>query len=387
MDKLFIDGGYPAIRELGAGAQRINYQLTNEDLEEYYKYAPNFCNYRDRYFVNEFEKKFSRYIYNNNDGIGIATSSCNSSLKIALKAIGITNEDEVIVPAFTFISDASVVLEVGAKVIYADLEDNRCTIDVEDIKKKISPKTKAIILVHLYGIPCNVEEIMEFAHEKKLWIIEDCAQALGTKINSQNIGSFGDVACFSFNQTKIISSEEGGMLLTRNKEIARKTKYLINNGFNDKGRIELVEGSSYRMTNLQAFILQKQLNHIDELVAKNKKVSRKYHEMLMNSGFLQFYNENYCYCYYPILLNYKYSHEQVSWIRKMLFAENIPFMNTIDVPLPKITEKYNTYKYVNAERHCSNILKLYTYSHYEDEFISDIVKGIYKVLHYADRLT
>ena len=162
-------------------------------------------------FVNEFEKAFSGYI-----GVKHGTGVCNGTVAIhlALVALGLGKGDEVIVPTFTYIASANPILQVGATPVFADSRADTWQLDAEDVKAKITPKTKAIMVVHLYGHPCDMDAIMAIAKDFNLFVIEDCAEAIGSEYKGKKVGSFGDVACFSFFGNKTITCGEGGMVLT-----------------------------------------------------------------------------------------------------------------------------------------------------------------------------
>jgi perosamine synthetase len=229
-------------------------------------------------FIEEFERKFSSYI-----GLkyGISTSNGTTALHLALVALEIKRGDEVIVPALTFASVANVVIYTGAKPVFIDSHPEYWCIDPSKLEEKITKKTRAIILVHLYGHPCNMDPIMKITKNCNLHVIEDCAEAHGAKYKGRKVGKFGDIACFSFYGNKIITTGEGGMCLTNNEDLAQKIRMLRDHGMNIKKRYwHEVVGFNYRMTNLQAAIGVAQLEKIDRFIERKRRIAKLYNSLL-----------------------------------------------------------------------------------------------------------
>jgi perosamine synthetase len=231
-------------------------------------------------FIEEFERKFSSYI-----GLkyGISTSNGTTALHLALAALEIKRGDEVIVPALTFASVANVVIYTGAKPVFVDSHPEYWCIDPSKLEEKITKKTRAIIPVHLYGHPCNMDSIMETAKDHNLYVIEDCAEAHGAKYKGRKVGTFGDIACFSFYGNKIITTGEGGMCLTKNEDLAEKIRVFRDHGMNTKKKYwHQVIGFNYRMTNLQAALGVAQLEKIDNFIERKRKIAKTYNSFLKN---------------------------------------------------------------------------------------------------------
>ena len=229
-------------------------------------------------YIDKFEKKFAEFC-----GVkyALATSNGTTALHLALVALGIKEGDEVIIPDFTFIATANAVKYTGAKVVTVDIEEDTLCINPKEIEKAITPNTKAIIPVHLYGHPANMEEINKIAKKYNLFVIEDAAEAHGAEINGKRVGSFGDVGIFSFYGNKIITSGEGGMITTNNKELYEKMKYLRDHAMSKEKRYWHTEiGYNYRMTNLQAALGVAQLERIEELLEKKREIFEWYREYL-----------------------------------------------------------------------------------------------------------
>jgi len=229
-------------------------------------------------FIEEFERKFSNYIGMKH---GVATSSGTTALHLALKALGIKRTDKVLVPSLTFIAVANAVKYVVAEPIFIDSHPEYWCIDPSKMEAKIDSQTKAIILVHLYGHPCDMDEILRIAEDHNLHVIEDCAEAPGAEYKGKKVGSFGIISCFSFYGNKIITTGEGGMCLTNNEESANKMRILKDHGMNpDKKYWHDIIGFNYRMTNLQAALGVAQLKKIDLLIAKKRQIAIMYKKLL-----------------------------------------------------------------------------------------------------------
>lgn len=229
-------------------------------------------------FVTKFEESFSKFC---NTKFGIATSNGTTALHLALECIGITSSDEVILPTFTMIASANAIAYTGAKIQLVDSEERTWNIDPSLIEKKISPKTKAVMVVHIYGHPVNMGPIIEIAQKHNLYIIEDAAEAHGAEYKGKKVGGLGTVGCFSFYANKIITTGEGGMLTTNDKEIAERAASLRNLAF-DKERRFMHEriGYNYRMTNLQAALGLAQMERIEEFIQRRRRNAMIYNEIL-----------------------------------------------------------------------------------------------------------
>lgn len=233
-------------------------------------------------FINVFEKSFANYI-----NIEHATGVCNGTVAIhlALVALGINQGDEVIVPTFTYIASVNPIVQVGATPVFVDSERKSWQMSPEDIEQKITPKTKAIIVVHLYGHPCDMDKIMKIAQKHNLLVIEDCAEAIGTRYKGQHVGTFGDVATFSFFGNKTITCGEGGMVVTNDQTIYDRLVH-----FKGQGLAKYREywhdtiGFNYRMTNIQAAIGLAQLEQIETFLKKKQEIACWYCEYLKDSS-------------------------------------------------------------------------------------------------------
>jgi len=229
-------------------------------------------------FIEEFETSFSNYI---GAKYGIATSNGTTALHLALVALGIGKGDKVLVPSLDFISVANAVNYVGAKPVFIDSHPDYWCIDPSKIVENIDKQTKALIAVHLYGHPCDMDRIVKIATDYNLYLLEDCAEAHGAEYKNRKTGSFGVISCFSFYGNKIITTGEGGMCLTDDERLSEKMKILRDHGMNPNRKYwHDVIGFNYRMTNLQAALGVAQLQKIDHLIDNKRKIARLYANFL-----------------------------------------------------------------------------------------------------------
>lgn len=229
--------------------------------------------------VEELEESVAKYI-----GVkfAVAVSSGTAALHLSLLALRITKGDEVIVPSYSFVASANCILYVGATPIFVDVDEFTYNIDPLDVEKKVSKKTKAIIAVHQMGLPCNLSAIQKICNKYKLFLVEDAACALGASYKGRLVGSFGDLACFSFHPRKSITTGEGGIVTTNSKLLCQKLISLRSHGIVKKNGEEIfVElGYNYRMTDLQGAIGLAQLHKLNMLLSKREKIAQRYSEML-----------------------------------------------------------------------------------------------------------
>lgn len=229
-------------------------------------------------YVDMFEEKFASYC---GTKYALTTSNGTTALHLVLVALGIKPGDEVIIPDITFVATGNAVKYVGAKAVIVDIEEDTLCIDPESVKKAITPKTKAIIAVHLYGHPANMEEINKIAEEYDLIVIEDAAEAHGAEVNGKKVGSLGHVGTFSFYGNKIITTGEGGMITTNDENLYERMRHLRDHAMSKEKRYWHTEvGFNYRMTNVQAALGLAQLERIDEIIAKKRLIFEWYKEGL-----------------------------------------------------------------------------------------------------------
>ena len=219
--------------------------------------------------VQKLENKFSNYI---GTKYAAAFNSGTAALHASLNILNLKKGDEVIVPAISFMSTATAVLHQNCTPIFCDVDLDSYCLDIEDFKKKITKKTKAVIPVHFAGGSCEINKIKKIAKKKNIYVIEDCAQAHGTKFKNKKVGSFGDISCFSFYATKHMTTGEGGILCSNNKSFISKAKSFRNHGMVDRDNHEFL-GYNYRMNEISAAIGLEQLKKLNKLNSKRRSNS------------------------------------------------------------------------------------------------------------------
>jgi len=256
--------------------------------------------------VKEFEEKVSKFI-----GVkhAIAVTNCTCALHLANLSIGLTKRDEVIVADYTFPATGHSVLYCDARPIFVDVDPKTYNIDPEKIEENITPKTKAIIPVHTFGQSADMDPIMEIAEKHDLYVIEDAACALGSKYNKRNVGSIGDIGCFSFHARKGITTGEGGMVVTNDKEIAEKIRYLSVFGMKTAWEREKTEsfmipqffdiGYNYKMSDISAAIGVAQMKKIDRIIQQKQNLAKYWDNILDQMTLItKPFNSNKCFHVY-----------------------------------------------------------------------------------------
>lgn len=226
-------------------------------------------------FVKQFEKEFSEYIGRNT---GIAVANGSGALDIAVQALKIGHGDEVIIPTFTIISPALSIVRTGAKPVLVDSDPFTLNMDVTKIEEKITKNTKAILVVHIYGLPVDLDPVLELCKKYNLYLIEDAAEMHGQTYKGKLCGSFGDISTFSFYPNKHITTGEGGMIVVDNPELVERCRKLRNLAFEPTERrfVHYELGWNYRMTNMQAAIGLAQLENIETHVIKKREIGDLY---------------------------------------------------------------------------------------------------------------
>jgi len=231
-------------------------------------------------YINKFEESFSQYCETK---FGISTNNGTAALHLALLALDIKEGDEVIIPAFTFVATANAVKYTGAQPVLVDVEPDTWCLDPEKIEEKITAKTKAIIVVHIYGHPADMDKINDIAQRHNLRVIEDAAEAHGALYKDKKVGSLSDIGVFSFYGNKLITCGEGGMLVTNDEKIRERANFLKDHGMDHDRRYWHPEiGYNYRMMNLQAALGYAQLQKIDSFFNKKRENAFYYNEKLKN---------------------------------------------------------------------------------------------------------
>lgn len=262
-------------------------------------------------FVRQLEAEFAARVGRKH---GIAVCNGSAALDAAIVALGIGSGDEVILPTFTIISCAAAIVRAGAIPVVVDSDSQTWNMDVAQIEAKITPKTKAIMVVHIYGLPVEMAPVLELAQKYNLQIIEDAAEMHGQTYKGQPCGSFGEISTFSFYPNKHITTGEGGIIVTDDDNLAERCRSLRNLCFQAKQRFIHEElGWNLRMSNLQAALGVAQLERLDEFVARTRRMGQRYTELLANIPGLQL----------PISRT-DYA-ENIYWVYGLVLKDEVPF--------------------------------------------------------------
>ena len=229
-------------------------------------------------FIGEFENAFARYV---DARFAASVSNGTVALHLALVALGIGPGDEVIVPTLTYIASVNAITYTGAKPVFVDSLMDTWQMDPADIERKITPATKAIMVVHLYGHPCDMDALQAICNKHNIFMIEDCAEAIGTLYKGRHVGTFGDIAAFSFFGNKMITTGEGGMVVTNDQTMYDRAVHYKGQGLS-KHRVYWhdVVGYNYRMTNICAAIGLAQLEQIDTFANRKREIGQLYQQQL-----------------------------------------------------------------------------------------------------------
>jgi perosamine synthetase len=306
-------------------------------------------------FVSKFEDIFANYV---DRKFGIAVSNGSVAIDIAIEALGIKCGDEVIMPTFTIISCANPIVRAGAIPVLIDCDLNNWNMMVDQIETKITTKTKAIMVVHIYGHPVDMDPILSLAKKYNLKIIEDAAEVIGQKYKNLPCGSFGDISTVSFYPNKHITTGEGGMVLTNNPLIAEKCKELRNLSFIPPRRfIHENLGWNFRMTNLQAALGVAQMERINDFLIKKREIGKWYNEFLNGTPYIQLplqktqYSEN-IYWVYGIVIKQEFPLSAIDFM-KILYEEGVatrPFFYPMHKqPVFNKLGLFENYKLPNSE--------------------------------------
>lgn len=237
-------------------------------------------------FVAEFEEKIARYL---NVKKAVSTQSGTAALHMALYELGIGEGDEVIVPALTFVASVNPIVYVGAKPVFVDVDEDTWNINPLDIERKITGKTKAILPVHLYGNPCEIDRISDIARKGGVFVVEDATESLGATYKGHYTGTIGDFGCFSFNGNKTITTGGGGMIAGNDDNRLEHIKFLVNQARDEsKGYYHPEVGFNYRMTNLEAALGLAQMEQLEAFLEKKRAFNRIYGEELAEIHLIKF---------------------------------------------------------------------------------------------------
>lgn len=325
-------------------------------------------------FENEF-KKFTGAKF------AITVSSCTAGLHLSCLALKLKKGDEVIVPSQTHVATAHAVKLTGASPIFCDVDYPSGLINPEDIKKRITKKTKAIIIVHMNGFSCEISKIKKICKKRKITIIEDCAHGLGTIYNKKHVGNFGISGVFSFYPTKQITTGEGGMLITNSKEFAKKIRSIKAFGIDKDitqrkipGYYDVKDlGINYRMTDFQAAIGNSQLKRYSKELLLRKKNAKYLYLLLKNTKNIELpqFNDDYSYFIFPV-----HSKKRNNLIQK-LKNKKIGFSIHYAKALHQMSYyKKKSFKMINAEKYAKTNLSLPIYGELTKKKLNYIYKAL-----------
>jgi perosamine synthetase len=261
-------------------------------------------------FVGRLERAFADRVGRK---FGIAVCNGSAALDVAIAALGIGPGDEVILPTFTIISCAAAVVRVGATPLLVDSDPLTWNMDVNQVESKITPRTKAIMVVHIYGLPVDMDPILALARKHGLSVIEDAAEVIGQEYKSRPCGSLGDISTFSFYPNKLVTTGEGGMVLTDDEQQAERCRSLRNLCFQKKRFVHEELGWNFRMSNVQAALGVAQLERLDEFVRRKRETGRLYTELFQDFPELQL----------PLpATNYA---DNIYWVYGVVLKDQVPF--------------------------------------------------------------
>tara|TARA_B100002019_G_C21268861_1_gene600971 strand:+ start:35 stop:1147 length:1113 start_codon:yes stop_codon:yes gene_type:complete len=333
-----------------------------------------------------FEKEFAKFT---GSKYAVSLSSCTAGLHLSCLASGFKKGDEIIVPAQTHTATANAVEYTGAKAVFADVDFLTGNIALNEIKKKITPKTKGVIIVHMAGFPCTTKIIQKFCKRKKITLLEDCAHALGTYENNKHVGNYGSSGSFSFYPTKQITTGEGGMLITNDFKFYSKVKKLkafgIDKDIKDRNKPGDYDvkylGFNYRMTDFQAALGYTQLIRYKKNLKRRHEIAKRYIKNLSNIDFIKMmpYSKN---CSFFVFQIFSKKRDKIIKILKALkIGFSIHYLN----PIPKMSyfkKKYNLFlkDFKNADSYGSTNISLPIYPKLKNSEIDFICKNLKKAV-------
>ena len=377
MEKLAIKGGNPVSEKHIPIAKPIFPENTFRDVIEVLQSGHVIQGSKTAQFEEEFRKDAgAKYAYAVNSGTAALHTAYASVLKPG---------DEVIVPDFTFIATASTVIFAGGKPVFADIDGETLTIDVEDVKAKITPKTKAVAPVHLFGNGADMKALGEIAEEHSLFLVNDAAQAHGTRVDGKDVGAYDDLNCYSFYPSKTLTTSEGGLVTTNSKELYEKGLLFRNHGQQTR-YLSTILGLNYRLTDIAAVIGLNQLKMFNEFLAKRKRNAKVLSEGLKRIEGLKPQKlgkgVDHSYSYYTVIMDldqYKCTRDEYV---DALKAENVGCM--IYYPLPPSKQpalgKYGSKaKCPVAEDLSKRVFSVPVHPALSDEDVGKVVEALEKV--------
>jgi len=328
-------------------------------------------------YIQKFEDNFSTFTGIKNS---VSVSNGTVALHVALLALGIGENDEVIVPTFTYIASVNAIHYTGAKPVFVDSDKDTWQIDTSKIEEKITPKTKAIMAVHIYGHPCDMDEITKIARKYDLLIIEDCAEAIGTYYKDKHAGKIGDISTFSFFGNKTITTGEGGMVCTNEDNLAELSFRIKGQGLaKNQEYFHDIVGYNYRMTNICAAIGCAQIERIDDILKNKRRIALNYIDRL--SGLPIDYhkeikNVKHSYWMFTILVASESERTKLrSYLKKNGIETRPTFHPVHTMPMYKTGEKFKVAEEIGCRG--MNLPSYPALSESDIEFITQKVREFY----------
>lgn len=328
--------------------------------------------------VCKFEEEIASFC-NTKFAVGVASGT--DALELSLRALGIEKDDEVITTPFTFIANAEAICRVGAKPVFADIDLDTYNINPAELRKKVTQKTKAIIPVHLYGQPCDMDKLMQISQEYNLKIIEDCCQAIGAEYKNKKVGSFGDTGCFSFFPTKNLSTYgDGGMVVTNNKDAYELLKMLRVHGSRNK-YFHIHQGLNSRLDELHAAILRVKISHIQDWNNQRRKLAKIYNDYFKEANLTNIVicpkeNNNVKHVYHIYAVRVKNRDALRDYLQKNGISSGMHY--PLGLHMQEVYKKLN-YKqgdFPNTELAASEVISLPMYPELKEQEIAYVIKTI-----------
>ena len=332
-------------------------------------------------YVKKFEESFSRFC---NRRYGIATSNGTVALHLALESLGISSKDEVILPTFTMIAPANAISYTGAKIKLVDADSKTWNINTNLIEKTITKKTKAILIVHIYGHPVDMKPVLEIAKKHNLYVLEDAAEAHGAQYKGKNVGGFGDVSCFSFYANKIITTGEGGMVVTNNTKIAENSRELRNLSFDKERKFRHKRiAYNYRLTNLQAAVGLAQMERVDKFISRRRKNAKIYNEIFSKINGIKIppeekWAKNVYWMYSVTVNNQKIRNKIMDKLKKQGIESRVMFYPMhLQKPFKKLDSKI---RFPISEKLSKTGFNLPSGNNLNDSLVESIAKKVSKII-------
>jgi dTDP-4-amino-4,6-dideoxygalactose transaminase len=310
----------------------------------------------------ELGQKFAKFC---NVKYGVACSNGTTAIYMALRALDIKQNDEVLVPSYSFIASATPISMCGAKPVFVDVNDD-FTLDVNDLEKKITPKTKGIVAVHIYGKMCNMDELIKIKNKYKLFLIEDCAQSHGAEHNDKVAGSFGDISCFSFFPAKNMTvGGDGGIALTNDDNLYKKLLMLRDHGRSDKFNSELLT-LNFRLSEVLAAIGVRQIDYLNKWNKRRIEIANKYNKILSDNVIKPIIHDNQKHVFHLYVIRTNKRDELKEYLKQNGIETGIHYPIPIHLQ-PIYASKEHL---VNTEKFVNEILSLPIHPSMSDEEVN-----------------